>query len=315
MNGKCRLAVWAMREEFQRGKDWNQMLETALHMLDELKNEHTDLICFPEIFLKTGDNGQKPDNYVEIQNEMLTRFAEKARELHSYILTSYYEQSEKYPGMQYNCAALIDRNGLIAGKYRKVHIVTTEYTGNNVLPGSEFPVFDTDFGTIGIQTCFDIGWREGWNELAKKGARLVIWDAAYDGGNLLDTYAVYNMYYVASTVRTNHARIIDPMGQTVSSSSRWNGLAIADIDLSGEVFHIDRQWQTIDTIIEKLGSRVHISTLSEENCFYITSDDPDWPVERIKKEFSLMSYRNYHIEADTLQKRLREQAHEFSDDV
>lgn len=311
MNGKCRLAVWAMREEFHRGKNWEQMLDTALEMLDELNNEHTDLICFPEIFLKTGDNGHKPDNYVEIQDRMLARFCEKAKELNSYILTSYYEQSVRYPGMQYNCAALIDRKGTICGKYRKVHIVTTEYTGNKVLPGSEYPVFETDFGTIGIQTCFDIGWREGWNELAKKGARLVIWDAAYDGGNLLDTYAAYNMYYVASTVRTNHARIIDPMGQTVASSSRWNGLAIADIDLSGEVFHIDRQWTILDEIIKKLGSRVCITTLSEENCFYILSDDTEWPVSRIKEEFGLTSYRDYHIEADTLQKQLREQYKDY----
>lgn len=75
----------------------------------------------------------------------------------------------------------------------------------HVMPGKELPVFDTDFGRIGIQICFDIGWRDGWKELADKGAQLVIWTSAYDGGNLLHTYAAHNMYYVVSSVRTDHA--------------------------------------------------------------------------------------------------------------
>ena len=35
-----------------------------------------------------------------------------------------------------------------------------------VVPGCDYPVFDTDFGRIGFQTCFDIGWRDGWKALA-----------------------------------------------------------------------------------------------------------------------------------------------------
>lgn len=305
MGRKTRIAAWAMREEVLRGKTQEEMLAVALEKIDAIAGYKPDLICFPEIFLKTGGDAANP-RWREIGAEMLRAFGQKAREISSYILTSYYEPSEKYPDFKYNCAVLLDRQGREAGRYRKVHTVYEESTVNHVLPGSEYPVFETDFGKIGVQTCFDIGWREGWNELAKKGARLVVWNAAYDGGNLLDTYAAYNQYFVVSTVRTSHARIIDPDARTLAESGRWDGLDMADIDLTGEVFHMDRHFEQLDEIRRKLGAGVTIHPYSEEGCFWMESNDPDWPMERIKREFDLLNYREYHMEADALQKQWRE---------
>lgn len=107
--------------------------------------------------------------------------------------------------------------------------VVEESLEGHVIPGDECPVFDTDFGRLGVQTCFDIGWRDGWKQLADQGAQLVVWSAAYDGGNLLNAYAALHMYYVVSTVRTDHARIIDLTGApspraragTASPWRRW----------------------------------------------------------------------------------------------
>ena len=304
MGKKAKIAMWAMREEFLRGKTQEDMIEVALSLIDSVAGEKPDLICFPEIFLKTGGDTDNP-RWAENGQIMLRRFGERARALRCYIVTSLYEPSEAHPGMKYNCSVLIDRDGQIAGVYRKMHTVYEESTQSHVLPGAEPFVFDTDFGRIGLLTCFDIGWRDAWSELARLGARLVIWSAAYDGGNLLDAYAAVNMYYVASTVRTNHARIINPAGHTLAESSRWNGLAMAVVDLSAELYHIDRQWQKIDGIRRALGSAVSIQTFSEENCFLLESNAPDWPVERIEKEFGLTSYRQYHAEADALQRQWR----------
>ena len=54
----------------------------------------------------------------------------------------------------YNTAVLIDRAGNLAGKYRKVQLPYEEIEGG-LTPGSDYPVFQTDFGTVGLMICYD----------------------------------------------------------------------------------------------------------------------------------------------------------------
>ena len=114
------------------------------------------------------------------------------------------------------------------------------------------------------------------------------------------------MYYVISSVRTDHAQIIDPTGRTIAEGARWNGLAMATIDLETTIFHIDRQFRKIEELRRVLGGKVTIRAHSEENVFTIESNDAQWPMERIQKEFSLMTYKDYHNEATRNQEVWRE---------
>ena len=80
--------------------------------------------------------------------------------------------------MYSNAAVLVDRQGAIAGIYRKVHPVAMlghDDLENGITPGCDFPVFDCDFGKLGIQICWDIVFDDGWQALADKGAEIVVW--------------------------------------------------------------------------------------------------------------------------------------------
>ena len=198
MGKKTRIAAWAMREEVLRGKTQEEMLSVALEKIDAVAGYKPDLICFPEIFLKTGGDISNP-RWREIGTEMLRAFSRKAQETGSYILTSYYEPSEKYPDFKYNCAVLLDRQGRETGRYRKVHTVYEESTVNHVLPGSEYPVFETDFGKIGVQTCFDIGWREDWQLLEEAGLR-----RRQSAGHLRSLQSVFRRLDGAHQPRAHH---------------------------------------------------------------------------------------------------------------
>jgi len=306
MGKKVKIASFGLNEAFLWGKGGREdMIEMAAEKIETVRGYQPDLIILPEGFLGVSGDKQNAD-WVRIKDKMLNRFCAYARELKCYIVAPDYEVVDEHPDFKYNCAYLIDREGRIAGKYRKRHTVYEESMVKHVMPGKELPVFDTDFGRIGIQICFDIGWRDGWKELADKGAQLVIWTSAYDGGNLLHTYAAHNMYYVVSSVRTDHAQIIDLTGRTIAEGARWNGLAMATIDLSTTIFHIDRQFQKIEMLRRELGDKVTIKVYSEENIFTVEANDPDWPIERISKEFGLMSYKDYHAEATALQEEWKE---------
>ena len=298
------VASFGLNEDFLRGRTQEEIVPVILRKIESVRGYQPDLIVLPEAFLKIGGDKLNP-RWREITEHMLTELRRLARDMSCYIAAPVYEPYSGGGDLRYNCVYFIDRAGEVAGKYRKVHTVYEESTVSRVVPGSEYPVFDTDFGRVGFQTCFDIGWREGWKALADKGARLVIWTAAYDGGNLLNTYAAYNMYYVVSSVRTDHAQIIDLTGRAIAEGARWNGLAMATIDLETELYHIDRQYQKIDDIREALGKKVTIRAYSEENVFTVESNDPEWPIPRIEREFGLMNYRDYHAEATRLQNEWR----------
>ncbi len=62
------------------------------------------------------------------------------------------------------------------------------------------PVFDTDFGRIGVQICFDIEYRDGWDALDRAGAEIFFWLSAAEGGRGLNVIAWNYHRYVASAV-------------------------------------------------------------------------------------------------------------------
>lgn len=304
MPRKVRIASFGLNENNYRGQRQDEMIPLICDKIDSIGKTAPDLIVLPEAFLKTGGDAANP-NWEALTQRMLDELSVRAARIGTYIAAPVYEPVPEYPELKYNTVMLLDRNGQICFRYRKVHTVISESRVNHVLPGRDYPVYDADFGRIGFQTCFDIGWREGWKILADKGVEMVIWTAAYDGGNLLETYAAYHMYYVVSSVRTNHARIIDITGRTVAESARWDSAALATVDLETTLFHIDDQYHLIDRIRSELGDKVNIKAFSEENVFTIESNDEEWPVARISDMYGLKSYKQYHADSETEQARWR----------
>lgn len=80
--------------------------------------------------------------------------------------------SERERGAFYNTAVLIGPQGTILGRYRKVHLATSEGL-SGASPGDGFPVFDTPFGRIGCLICMDTMLCESTRMLALGGADFV----------------------------------------------------------------------------------------------------------------------------------------------
>ena len=156
----------------------------------------------------------------------------KAREYHTYIIGGMLERDG---GKAYDTAVLVDRQGRIAGKYRKVHLPIAEVEGGET-PGSEYPVFDTDFGRIGILICWDLFFPETVRILRLEGANIVFVPIAGDPGarhydvttraRALDN----GVYLVTSVGEGGASRIVNPNGEVMAETT--DGLAAADIDLS-----------------------------------------------------------------------------------
>ncbi len=301
MPRKIKVATTCFNEEFRRNVSPEDNLKRALELLDVAKSLKPDLICFPEVFLETGVTKRPVSD--ELRDILINSISEKAKELRSYIVIGGYEPIGN--AQRYNSAWLIGRDGSIIGRYDKYHPTIGEIEDYRVKPGNEVSVFETDFGKLGITICYDIGWPSIWNTLGDKGAEVVVWISAYDGGFPLQVYAWSNFYYIVSSVRTHHSKIIDKTGRILSSTSRWSSITYKVIDLEKEIFHIDGQFQKLSEIQRRFGLDITIEAFSEENIFTLESNNPEWPLARVIKEFELETFREYHKRAELIQNKWR----------
>jgi predicted amidohydrolase len=158
-----------------------------------------------------------------------TSLGEIARKKNAWIVAGLIEREA--PAM-YNTAVLIDRQGRLAGKYRKVYLPREEIEGG-LTPGNDYPVFATDFGRIGMMICWDTQYADPARALALQGAELIlmpIW-----GGNetLAKARAIENRVYLATSGYDYPTHILDPDGETIAISPYASGsVAHATIDLN-----------------------------------------------------------------------------------
>lgn len=106
-------------------------------------------------------------------------FGELARALGVVIVTSLFER--RAAGLYHNTAVVIERDGSIAGKYRKMHIPDDPayYEKFYFTPGDlGFEPIDTSVGRLGVMVCWDQWYPEAARLMALAGAEILIYPTA-----------------------------------------------------------------------------------------------------------------------------------------
>ena len=156
-------------------------------------------------------------------------YGELARQLNVVIVTSLFER--RAPGLYHNTAVVIERDGNIAGKYRKMHIPDDPayYEKFYFTPGDlGFHPIDTSVGRLGVLVCWDQWYPEAARLMALQGAELLIYPTAigYESSDTADEqqrqreawttvqrgHAVANGLPLIAVNRVGHEP--DPSGQT-----------------------------------------------------------------------------------------------------
>ena len=156
-------------------------------------------------------------------------FGMLAKKLGIVLVTSLFEK--RAPGLYHNTAVVFDRDGSIAGKYRKMHIPDDPayYEKFYFTPGDlGFKPIETSLGKLGLMVCWDQWYPEGARLMALNGAELLIFptaigwestDAPDEKQRQLDAWqvimrghAVANGIPVIAVNRVGHEP--DPSGQT-----------------------------------------------------------------------------------------------------
>jgi len=263
--------------------DTKDLLEPTVARLDRAGSFHPDIACLPEMF---SNRGPEP-----VPGPVTERLSAWARQHSSYVV---FGLRTKKGDRVYNSAILLDRKGQIIGQYNKIH-PTEDELKDGTTPGEDIdpPVFKTDFGTIGIQICFDVNWREKWRRLKEQGAQIVFWPSAYPAARQLPALALVNEYYVVSSTMSGAAHIYDITGQVLAASGKYQDWAEAAIPLGKRLFEVDYNSSKAQEIQQKYGSRVEVNWYHDSDWFTLASLAPDLSVEDLIREYGLTPLDEY----------------------
>ena len=194
----------------------------------------------------------------------VSRMREVAREHGIVLVVPWYE--EEQPGVYYNTACVIERDGTVLGKYRKTHIPHVGpcfWEKFYFKPGNlGYPVFDTSVCRVGLIICYDRHFPEVARELGIKGAEIVFNPSAtveslsrYLWELEQPAHAVANGFWMAASNRVgveaplNPAKFYgssyfcSPRGKIIAQASdSEDEVLVADLDLD-EIREVRNTWQ------------------------------------------------------------------------
>lgn len=154
--------------------------DLAVPYIERAAYEGADLVCFPELYL----------GLFRVPSVETEKIAAAARKHKINVTIGCFEVTDE-EGHFGNSILIFNREGEIIGRYFKAFQAVggppylwppLEDDPEWLMePGQEFPVFDLDFGRVGILTCYDGYFPEIFRILSLKGAEIILWPNARGG--------------------------------------------------------------------------------------------------------------------------------------
>jgi predicted amidohydrolase len=247
-----------------------------------------DLAILPETSISGEAGGNALARSVPWHGAVGSTFSQAARDHRCYIVVATYLTEAHDPKQCSNAAVLVNRKGEVGGIYRKVHLVPSgENFESGSTPGKEFPVFDCDFGKLGIQICYDMEFDRGWNELAEKGAELIAWPSQSPQRAQPATRAAGQRCYIVSSTWRNNASVFEPTGKIAAHIEPPDGTLVYEIDLSYAILPWSGALRNGKAFQDKYGGKAGFHYYEDEDLGIFWSNDPRTPVRQMVDNLGL----------------------------
>ena len=277
------------------GRDEGDQIESnlrqACEMIDRAALDGPDIICLSELFAHRNlETHEALDRAQPVPGPITHAIGEVARRHRCYVTANLYEE---LGGRVYNSSALIGRDGGVVGVYRKVHPTPGEVEGG-ITPGTETPVFDTDFGRVGMAICWDLHFLDVLEGMIEQDVQLVLWPSMYQGGFQLRMWAYLAGAYVVSAWPGNICEIMDMNAYPLAATNYGYPIASADVNFDRQVFLRCTAREKWEAIRERYGTGIELELMHAQGTFTIASKMEDVTVEQIAEEFGLDRRRDYY---------------------
>lgn len=179
MNTQVRIAL--VQCDCSEPKEKN--LQTLTEAIHQAAGRGAELIVLPELhntfYFCQQENPQHFELAEPIPGPSTNFFGQLAQQLHVVLVLSLFEK--RAPGLYHNTAVVIEKDGSIAGRYRKMHIPQDPGFCEKFYftPGDlGFKPIQTSLGCLGILICWDQWFPEAARLMALAGANLLIYPTA-----------------------------------------------------------------------------------------------------------------------------------------
>lgn len=200
-----------------------QFIETA----DRRIAGKADLILFPEGITVVGSTKSYAEVAEPVPGPTTAALAGLARKHSAWVAAGLYERDG---AAIYNTAVLLDREGRVAGKYRKVYLPREEVE-RGLTPGGSYPVFQTDFGRVGLMICYDVFFPDPARALAAQGADVILMPIWGGDETLAAARAIENKVFLVASGYDHPTYVMNPDGKRVAQAPQRGDAAIAEVDL------------------------------------------------------------------------------------
>lgn len=190
--------------------DIQKNIEKSLHGIAACKQQGAELVVLQElhcgIYFCQAEETDLFDLAHPIPNDTTQIFADAAKKHGVVLVTSLFEK--RAPGLYHNTSVVFEKDGSVAGKYRKMHIPDDPayYEKFYFTPGDlGFKPIQTSVGKLGVLVCWDQWYPEAARLMALNGAEMLIYPTAI-GWESTDVPEEKNRQWEAwQTVQRGHA--------------------------------------------------------------------------------------------------------------
>lgn len=248
-----------------------------------------DLAILPETAVSGEAGNDAMACAVPFDGPFANAFSQKAREHGCYLIApTYLRESEKVCS---NAAVLFGRKGELSGIYRKVHLVVSadgKSMESGSTPGKEVPVFNCDFGKLGIQICYDMEFDRGWTELSRQGAELVAWPSQSPQTAHPAARAMQQCCYIVSSTWRHNATVFEPTGKIVAQLKSPGQVLVQEIDLSYAILPWTSGLRNGEALKDMYGAKVGYRYYEDEDCGIFWSNDPRTTIRQMVQKAGLL---------------------------
>ncbi|MBG87355.1 MAG: hypothetical protein CMO80_10700 [Verrucomicrobiales bacterium] len=289
--------VVTLTQDKLRAEAGEPLLKLTLYRLNAAaKAFRPDIVCLPETFSR-GEAEPVPGLTTD-------RLADWARQHRCWVICPLTTRLEE---KTYNSAVVLNRDGEIVGRYDKIRPTENELK-KSICPGPDQPpVFETEFGKIGVQICFDVNWTEQWRTLRNQGAKIIFFPSAYPAARQLRSLAWQNQCFIVSATKNRSAAIYDITGDSIDQSGHYRPWAQAVLPVGKRLFETDYNVHKMRAIERDHGERVRIQWFHDDALITLESHDPQLTVDSLIKKYELTPHTVYLRRTEQAQEEKRDQ--------
>lgn len=255
----------------------------------------SDIIILPEHCQGFDERGQK--TMETLDGPTITAMAKLARKYRTYIVCPI---DRRDGDLRFNSAVLLDRRGQVVCVYDKVYPVYEQECLSHppVQPGEFARVYQTDFGRVGLATCFDVNWTSLCGKLWNLRVDLVVFPSWFSAGRLLQAQAIQYNYYLMSATRIPDCHVYDIDGDLLvhdhENAGKGFNITRTELDMDRCLFTQYLYRHQLNKLLQDHGNDIEQEKwLPMENWVVLRAKRPGVSAKELAKQYGLVDRHHY----------------------